>query len=239
MSLSSLLPQSATAELVRFEIAGSLTNRSGIEPVPANAPPLGSAFIGTFIFDTDAVDTNPSPAFGTYQTDYPPSIVSLKVGSWEWSGTSQSPTFIVVGNDLIGPGGTHDSYEVGHSRLDLLTPDEPNPNLAEYWLFQWRLDGPNTIFNNTDLPEQAFALDPWTTNRWSISQWGSPPAPLFELSGRVASFTSSVVPEPSAIALAALCVFALWALRHRTQMGGRTSDGAVCVGHSCLAPGHR
>jgi hypothetical protein len=185
------LPRIATAELVRFEIAGTLTNVSGIEPVPANAPALGSPFIGSYIFDTDAVDTNASGAFGTYRTGLPPSSVSLKVGSWEWAGTNQSPTFIVVGNDLIGPNGTYDSYEVGHSRLDLLTPEEPNFNLSEYWLFQWRLDGPSTIFNSTDLPEQAFALNPWSTNRWSISQWGSPPAPLFELSGVVDSFTTT------------------------------------------------
>ncbi len=190
------VPKCATAELVQFEIAGTLAGVSGLEPAPVNAPAIGSPFTGTFIFDTDAVDTSDSTSFGTYHTNLPPSVVSLKVGSWEWSGANQSPTFIVVGNDLTGPSGTHDSYEVGHSRIDLLTPDEPNANRAEYWLFQWQLDGPSTNFNNTDLPEQAFSLNPWSTNRWSISQWGSPPAPLFELSGVVASFASFAVNLP-------------------------------------------
>jgi hypothetical protein len=194
------LSSPAVGELVRFDITGTLNNKSGIEPIPANSPAIGSSFTGSFVFDTSAVNTSGSPSFGTYRTTVPPSVVSLKVSDWEWNETSLSPTNIVVGNDLNAPGGgTQDSYEVGHSRLDLLTPGNPNPNLFEYWLFQWDLDGPSSIFTSTDLPQQAFSLAPWTTNRWSISQWGTPPAPLFELSGAVASFTSTVVPEPPSI----------------------------------------
>jgi hypothetical protein len=44
------------------------------------------------------------------------------------------------------------------------------------------------LLDDNDLPTSAFPLEPWTRNRWSISDWGSPPAPLLELSGSVTSF---------------------------------------------------
>ena len=39
------------------------------------------------------------------------------------------------------------------------------------------------------------------TNRWSISQWDTPPAPLLEFTGVVNSFSSVLVPEPSTLVL--------------------------------------
>jgi hypothetical protein len=87
--------------------------------------------------------------------------------------------------------------------IELVTPGDPLPNLSEYWLFRWDLEGPANIFTTTNLPEAAFPLAPWTTNRWSISLWGSPPAPLLELPGAVNSFQSVVVPEPASIVCAA------------------------------------
>jgi hypothetical protein len=191
----------AVAELVRFDIAGTLTNRTGLDPLPPNTPSIGSPFTGSFVFDTAAPNTGSSTQ-GVYHNTVPPSAISLQVGGWEWSASSQSPTTIIVWNDRTASGGgTEDSYSVGHSRLDFLSPDEPNPMRGEYWLFRWELDGPNNIFNSTNLPQQAFSLAPWTTNRWSISQWGTPPAPLLELSGSVGSFSSVVVPEPSSVLL--------------------------------------
>ena len=92
---------------------------------------------------------------------------------------------------------------MGDSRIGLVTPGDPLPNRSEYSLFRWDLEGPANIFASTDLPEAAFALAPWTTNRWSISLWGSPPAPLLELTGAVNSFQSVVVPEPASIVCAA------------------------------------
>jgi hypothetical protein len=202
LTILAMLPRLGSAELVRFDITGTLQSKTGLQPIPGNSPSIGAPFTGSFIFDTSAMDNSDSVSFGIYHTPVPPSLVALKVGDWEWTSTTQSPTNIVVGNDLSAPGGgTEDSYEVGHSRLDLLTPDEPNPTFAEYWLFRWALDGPNTIFSDKSLPQQAFPLAPWTTNRWSISQWGTPPAPLLEFSGAVGSFTSAPVPEPGTCTL--------------------------------------
>jgi hypothetical protein len=207
------ISQRALAELVRFDIAGTLDNKSGLEPIPTASPPIGSRFVGSFVFETSAANTSGVPWFGVYRTTVPPSVVSLKVGDWEWKSTSESPTNVVIGNDAgIVP---EDSYEVGHSRLQFLSPGEPNPTLGEYWLFEWRLDGPQSILNSTDLPQQAFSLAPWTTNHWSISQWGTPPAPLLDLSGTVTSFTSTVVPEPSAILNAASSFVLLLLIRWR------------------------
>jgi hypothetical protein len=191
----------AGAELVRFDVAGTLTSKTGLQPVPANSPAIGAPFTGSFIFDTAAFDSSDSVNFGIYHTAVPPSVVALKVGDWEWNAMSLSPTTIVVGNDVFDVGATQDTYEVGHSRLDLLTPAEPNPTFAEYWLFRWSLEGPNNIFPDKSLPQQAFSLAPWTSNVWSISQWGTPPAPLLEFSGVVNSFTSVRVPEPSTLAM--------------------------------------
>jgi hypothetical protein len=85
------------------------------------------------------------------------------------------------------------------------------PPRGEYWLFRRDLEGPLNIFTNTDLPEAAFNLQPWTTNQWSISLWGSPPAPLLELTGIVSSFECVVVPEPSGILYGAVACFVLMA----------------------------
>jgi hypothetical protein len=222
--------QTCLADLVQFEIQGTLSAISGLSPSPANAPAIGSPFVGTYLFDTSAMDTSDPPSFGTYHTPVPPSFVSLKVGDWEWQQTGESPTTIVVGNDLAaGGGGTEDAYSAGNSRIRLFTPDDPNAGMAEYWLFQWDLHGGASIFSNTALPPQAFSLAPWTTNRWSISQWGTPPAPLLEFSGSVTSFTSTVVPEPSTLALliAVLAGIAITATSSRKDAKLRSRLGAI------------
>ena len=195
--------ESSVAEIVRFDIAGALGNISGLQPAPANLPTIGSPFTGSFVFDTDAPNSG-SSVFGTYHTPFPTGVVSLRVGDWEWKETGETPVTILVGNDVIrGPLPEFDSYFVGDSRIELVTPGDPLPNLSEYWLFRWDLEGPANIFGSTDLPKAAFALAPWTTNRWSVSLWGSPPAPLLELTGVVNSFQSVVVPEPASIVCAA------------------------------------
>ena len=209
--------ESSVAEIVRVDIAGTLGNISGLEPAPVNLPAIGSPFSGSFVFDTDAPNTSGSNFFGTYSTPFPTGVVSLRVGDWEWKETGETPVTILVGNDVIrGPLPEFDSYFVGDSRIELVTPGDPLPNLSEYWLFRWDLEGPANIFANTDLPEAAFALAPWTTNQWSISLWGTPPAPLLELIGTVNSFQSVVVPEPASIVCAAwLAILGVLLLRKR------------------------
>jgi hypothetical protein len=213
-----VLSRSAGAELVRFDIAGTLDNVSGLDPAPGNLPAIGSAFSGSYVFDTDAPNgSSSSPFFGTYHTPFPTGVVSLRVGDWQWKETGETPLTILVGNDVSrGPLPEYDSYFVGDSRIELLTPDFMPPS-GEYWLFRWDLEGPTSIFTTTDLPDAAFNLQPWTTNRWSISLWGSPPAPLLELTGVVSSFQSVVVPEPPSILCAAFALLTLIGIRRRTS----------------------
>jgi hypothetical protein len=214
--LTSAAPTSL-AEIVRFDLEGTLANISGLQSPPANLPVIGSSFSGSFVFDTDAQDTSGSTFFGTYHTPFPTGVVALRVGDWEWKETGEAPVTIVVGNDTIrGPLPEFDSYFVGDSRIELLTPEEPLPNLGEYWLFRWDLEGPANIFASTALPQDAFALEPWTTNRWSISLWGSPPAPLLELSGVVSSFESVVVPEPSSL-LYVVIAWCVWSIHFKLK----------------------
>ena len=112
-----------------------------------------------------------------------------------------------------------DSYFVGDSRIELLMPELVPPR-GEYWLFRWDLEGPSNTFTSTDLPETAFNLQPWMTNKWSISLWGSPPAPLLELTGIVSSFESVVVPEPSGILYGGVACFVLMANWWRRKPSG-------------------
>jgi len=176
----------ADSALVRFDIVGALTNISGIHPPPADTPSIGSPFSGSFVFNVN-VDPNGSEFFGIYHTSFPVGVISLKVGDWEWKETGEAPVTIIVGNDVVrsGGGGIVDSYHVGDSRVERIVPAEP---LGAYWLFRWNLEGPTSIFATTDLPRSAFALEPWTTNKWSISNWDTPPAPLLDLTGSVTSF---------------------------------------------------
>jgi hypothetical protein len=126
----------------------------------------------------------PNP-FAYYQTPPPAGVVSLSVGDWDWQSTGESPVTIVIGDDIYSPSGLFDSFHVGDSRIERVAPPM---DFGEYALFQWELKGPSSVLASGKLPRSAFPLDPWTENRWSISIWGSPPAPLLELSGAVSSF---------------------------------------------------
>jgi hypothetical protein len=103
--------KSSVAEIVRFDIAGTLSNISGLEPAPGNLPAIGSPFTGSFVFDTDAPNTSSSPFFGTYDTPFPMGVVRLRVGDWEWKESGETPVAILVGNDVSrGPLPEVDSY---------------------------------------------------------------------------------------------------------------------------------
>ena len=184
----------AGSTLVRFDIVGTLNNISGIHPPPAGTPSIGSSFSGSFVFDLQATNTNGSANYGTYQTPFPTGVISLKVGDWEWKETGEAPVTILVGNDVVQSGGGFivDSYHVGNSRVERAAPAEP---LGEYTLFQWDLGGASSLFAGANLPRGAFALDAWRSNRWSISNWGSPPAPLLELAGSVTSFQAIAITD--------------------------------------------
>ena len=202
--------RSAVAELVRFDIAGTFDNISGIRPDPLELPTIGSPFFGSFVFDTNAPNsTAGSSVFGTYSTPFPNGVIALRVGQWEWKETSETPVSIVVGNNIERGALLADTYFVGDSRIELVTPGDPLPQPFEYTLFRWDLLGPPSIFTSTALPQEAFDLQPWSGKLWSISLWGTPPAPLLELTGTVTSFSSAVVPEPSSILYA---VGSLWVL---------------------------
>jgi hypothetical protein len=188
----------AVSKLVRFDIAGMLDQVSGIHPAPTWTPAVGSPFSGSFVFDVGAIDQNATGGFANYHTPHPLGVISLKVGDREWNETGESPVSIVVGDNIekSGGGGIVDSYFVGDSRV---APTDPlMDSFFEYWLFRWDLEGPASLFSNTSLPDEAFSLEPWMSNRWSVSGWGSPPAPLVELSGVVTSFTSSNAAPPIA-----------------------------------------
>jgi hypothetical protein len=77
----------SVAEIVRFDIDGTLRGIFGLDPPPPDLPAIGSAFSGSFV---------------------------LRIGDWEWKETGETPVTIVVGNDVIrGPLPEIDSYFVG------------------------------------------------------------------------------------------------------------------------------
>src|SRR5688572_27260891 len=111
LALLTSVARTSIAEIVRFNLEGTLGNISGLEPPPANLPAIGSPFSGSFVFDTDAQDTSGSTFFGTYHTPFPIGIVALQVGDWKWKETGETPVTIVVGNDTTrGPFPEFDSY---------------------------------------------------------------------------------------------------------------------------------
>src|SRR5687767_4578683 len=104
----------SVAEIVRFNIEGTLGGIFGLDSAPPNLPAIGSPFSGSFVFDTDAPNsgsTSGSTFFGTYHTPFPTGVVSLRVGDWEWKETGEAPVTILVGNDVTrGPLPENDSY---------------------------------------------------------------------------------------------------------------------------------
>lgn len=169
----------ATAELVTVRLDGIVMNVSGTF-IPDESPRVGSSFATMYTIDTDAIDTAMSEQLGVYRTQAPAGFTSAIVDGWAWEATEEAPVAVAVLN------GDQDIYEVGNSRistLDVVTVD----NLGEYWLFDWRLSGSPDILENTDLVVDPLTLAEWNVNQWSLSFWGSPPAPLYELLGEVTS----------------------------------------------------
>lgn len=168
---------SVKGELITVRLEGTVTSVSGAL-IPTGSPREGSQFAAIYTLDTGSMDTAMSEHLGVYVTAAPEGFTTAIVDGWSWEATEEAPVAVAVLN------GNEDAHEVGNSRMstsDVMTIDDG----GEYWLFGWRLHGSPDILQDTNLVVDPLTLAPWHSNYWSISFWGSPPAPLYELAGEV------------------------------------------------------
>jgi hypothetical protein len=199
-------PAGQTQEL-RYTVAGHVTFATG---VIAAEIPEGTAFSGTFLFDTSIPDTDPNPDTGRYGGAFPASFV---FGDYEV--TSNSVSIVVA--DRVGDFGPRDAY--------LFNFNPPSGarlagQLPSYLAFVLS-DTSGSVFESDALPVvqppiSAFwygDLDLFFNPRGIFDDNDFPPAN--GLQAQVTNFGAAPVPEPSAWVMFTLGIVVVGCSRRR------------------------
>jgi hypothetical protein len=182
----------AQAELITIEITAEVDSvLDGGGRLLEGRINIGDIITGTYTYDSDTQDSNPSSTVGSYWHYAPPAGISLTVGGFEFQTDPANLRFLVgIGNDS-----TSDSYILGsNSNLPL-----SNGTLVSFIV--WQLVDPTaTALSSDALPTTPPILGQWQENFLRIGDFRT-----FFIDAHV----TSAVPEPATILLFSLGVLFL------------------------------
>jgi len=147
------LPAASYGELITISISGYVTSVSDKYGNLEDKIHVNNILTGTYTFDSEMSDSNPSSTVGDYQYNVSPAGISLSCGGFVFKTDPANVSFLVeVGNDSS----TGDSYVViSYNNLSL-----SNGVLVDY--ISWQLDdSTGTALSSDALPLCAPDLTKW------------------------------------------------------------------------------
>lgn len=165
-------PKSVTINLTA--VVDDVVNPNG---VPLGNIEPGATITGSYTYNPETKDTDPSREFGVYSHDQPPYGIQLNMGSFSLETNPGDGQFaIAIGNPSNSD--NPDSYSVTTFR-PVGTGDGP----AEVQYITWRLnDSTGTALSNDHLQKKAPVLSSWQFNQLDIE---GPEGAFFLISANV------------------------------------------------------
>jgi len=150
----------------------------------------GDIITGTYTYDSDTPDSNPSATVGRYEHSTPPYGIFLSVSGLDFKTDTSNVGFsVVIVNDST-TGGLHDAYGL-RSYNNLPLSSGVNVDIILWWLE----DNSASALSSTDLTATAPVLEDWQGNRLCVEALRA-----FSIDAHV----TSAIPEPATIALLGL-----------------------------------
>lgn len=151
---------------------------------------IGDTITGSYKYDSDATDTNPSSSGGLYEFTQSPCGIFLEAGGLFFKTDPSDTYFLVSIGDDTPPNAFRDTFNItSYSNLSL-SNDVPVGNIS------WQLiDYSATAFINDSLPLLPPVLENWDFNDLFIE--GGMRSGDFMIHGEVTS--AVLIPEPASI----------------------------------------
>ncbi|MCX5638761.1 MAG: PEP-CTERM sorting domain-containing protein [Planctomycetota bacterium] len=146
---------------------------------------VGDIITGTYVYDSDTPDSNPSAIGGRYEHHTPPHGIFLSVGGFDFQTDLTSVDFLV---EIINNYPPDDDYFLV-SKHNIVIPNSVSVGDISWFLY----DPLENALTSDVLPEDAPVLDHWHLNDLRIESLRT-----FSIGAHV---TYAVVPEPGTILL--------------------------------------
>lgn len=195
-----LMGAPAIADIIRFEFFGTISTVQGSAPAPVS---VGDPFRFTYVFDSDTMDTDPSPNFGLY-----PAISEAIAQVGMFSHSASFGEISVLDNGIAG-----DTYHASFTDPLVLA----GVNLGQ-------LGG--SVFMSDELPDDL-DLSVFDFRDFFVEQQVGPAS--WEARGSIDRFRRTIVPAPAGLAAFGLAGAAF--LRRRRARAGLTT-GLTTAGES-------
>jgi hypothetical protein len=195
MVLATLLLGGPTqAALLTYQFGGQITSISDPGGVWTGRLQVGDAFTGKYVIDSAALDRDPSPTRGYYES--PTSSMMVSLGGVQITAPA-SRSWIIVRNESSGSDPL-DGISFGSSTF-------ASGNWQVDELYMSVSDHTCTAFGSDQLPVQVFDMDQFDYRMFGLSGWyGS--SQRFVLNG---TLTYLAVPEPATLGVVIMIVLAL------------------------------
>ena len=195
--MMAITPTFASADLIAYYFEGHVT---AINDAGGTLPPsiiMGAAFHGTFVYSTDATDTNPLLNFGTYRYDQPFTNAGLNItiGDVDFTVDPSLPLFATTQN--VPPGSSPDMFTLSTS---VQPPIGTEAN--SYIQFEFADYNSGTALSDDQLPSSLTDTN-WHSRIFNLYADAGPIAVHGEIE------TMYAIPEPQTgiLALVGLTVF--------------------------------